>query len=692
MSAKPYGPFEGDRIGEFPVDRVLGEGSFGITYLAKDLNLGRPVAIKEFYPHDFVRRDHSGTIVPQGSKAEEIFHWALGRFSDEAQTLAKFAHRNIVPVFQFIPNLHGTAYIVMEYVEGVTLEDWVRQGLPGREDTLSVFRQLLDGCSAMHQIGILHRDIKPKNIMLRTKNGHVHAGVQRELTPVLIDFGSSRDLALQQDGFSALVTDGFSPPEQYSRNSLQGEPVDIYALACTFYYLLTGLTPPTAAARFEEPLAPVPAARVALFGNRLVRAVLTGMELRVGNRPSSIAAWRKSLGLDEPQIDEGPDWRRRALIGAAAATLAGLGGAAWLLRPKSALSNFARPLNVAWQHELGSIYGDSYPQVRTTTAGGAIVAANVIGNDTAPSMRALRIAANGNLDGDWRDSNTEGMATTILATPDGGAFIGGGVGGKATLVRLGSDWREIWRKEVGSGGITAILPNDTGIIMGIEGLDFTGAEIVAVDKNGNPAWRTAIDKGRNETIQRMIALRAGGYAALGWGVESRDTPNGKLNQNYTFVALLDSEGNSRNRPQTKGLGAATGWAIAEADGIIYVSGWTNDGRKGSSARMFLWAIDYSGATQWLRWDYPSSPSSGHGLAAADGGMLYVAGWSGEPQQMRIAQIGPNGDLNWDMIAPAIGKISTILDLALKPSGSGYAIGAMESSNGEFQLLMTKLDI
>ncbi len=686
-----------NEIGHFFIDRVLGQGSFGITYLAIDPGLRRKVAIKEFFPSDYARRDDSGTIVPNDERAEATFNWALDRFSEEALTLAKFSHRNIVRVIEFIPRLHQTAYIVMDYVEGVTVESWIETSLtkdgqlPGKEECLSVFRQLLDGCSAMHRIGILHRDIKPKNIMLRTDHGDIHFGMERELVPVLIDFGSSRDLALQQDGFSALVTDGFSPPEQYSRNSVQGEYSDIYALACTFYFILSGKEPPHASARLVEPLPPISPERSKLFGSSLIGAVLAGMELQVGKRPTSIMAWRKMLKLDEA-VRETPLTRRSLIIGGAVATAGIIGTGVWLYRQSSPLSNFARPLAITWQYELGAIFPDSYPQVRVSQDGGAIIAANILGPDAVPRMRAVRLNPNGQQSADWQDTAPDGMATAILQAADNGAFVGGSQAGQAMLVRLGSDWREQWRKDIGKGTVTAVLPTRDGIILGIEGPDFSGAEIVAMDQTGKLAWRTGIDKGKAETIQRMIALEGGGYAVLGWGVESRDTPGGKLNESYTFVALLDAEGNSRNRPQTKGMGAATAWGITEADDVIYVVGKTSDGRKPDSAtRMFIWAIDHSGATQWLRWDYPELPSGGRGIAAADGGLLYVGGWSGEQQRMRFSQIGPGGDLAWDMIAPAAGRISAVFDLAIGPEGDGFAIGGAQMKDDIFQLLVTKLN-
>lgn len=683
----------GDRIGDFVIERVLGKGSFGITYLASDTALDRKVAIKEFFPDNIVRRERNGTIVPHGGDAENVYHWALERFSDEARTLAKFTHPNIVRVLQLIPSLHGTAYIVMEYVEGVTLEEWVeREGLPNRDDTLAIFRQLLDGCGAVHRIGILHRDIKPFNIMLR----HKRAGEEGDIAPVLIDFGNSRDLALQQKGFTAVVTDCYSPPEQYSGKSVQNDATDIYALACTMHFLLTGHAPPVSAARHEEELEKVPPARAALFGDRLINGVLRGMELKVVNRPQTIAAWREMLGIDAPAVVEdikptGTSRRGLLIGGAGVAVLAAAGGTAWFLRRTDPLSGFQQPLAIGWRKELGTVGPDPFVQI-AATANGAVLAAHAMGDDGLPRMRVLRLGEDGTIGAEWRDEAADGEATSILPTADGGAFVGGRVGEKAVLVRLGPNWRPRWRYEAEKGRVTAVLATPAGAIMGIEGVENSGSQIVAVDAGGKLAWRIAIDKGRNETIQRMIALKSGGYAVLGWGVQARDTPQGVLNQNYAWTALLDGEGNSRNRPQTNGLGAATGWAIAEVGNTIFVAGRTSDGRPDSPSRLLLWSIDATGATRWQRWDYPATPSSGRALAASEDGALYVGGWSGAPLHMRLAQIGPEGDLLWDMVEPAKEPQSAIIDLAMRPAGGGFAVATAPVSDGLNRLIVTKIAV
>ena len=231
----------GARIADYELIEVLGDpGSFGITYRATDLHLKRDVAIKEYFPAEYAVRRTDGLVAPRDESRRSTFEWGLERFSEEARTLAQFDHRNIVKVLRLIADVNGTAYIVMELVRGRTLESIVLDTGPMEAAAFNpLFAQLLDGCAAIHGIGILHRDVKPSNIIVTA------AGA-----PVLIDFGAARDLALQKKaGFTAIVTDTYSPPEQYSREQPQGPWTDIYALAATAYFALSGGPPPPSTAR-----------------------------------------------------------------------------------------------------------------------------------------------------------------------------------------------------------------------------------------------------------------------------------------------------------------------------------------------------------------------------------------------------------------------------------------------------------
>ncbi|MBU2569310.1 MAG: protein kinase, partial [Gammaproteobacteria bacterium] len=230
----------GFQLHEYRIDAVLGAGGFGITYLAQDLHLNKPVVIKEYLPTDLAVREASVTVAPKSTRDQDAYQWGLERFMAEAQTLAQFKHPNIVQVFRYF-TAHGTAYIVMDYEQGESLSAYLdRLQRPLNEaEALSIFLPVLDGVRAVHQAEFLHRDIKPDNIFLRTNS-----------TPILIDFGAARmALGERSRSLSVVVSAGFAPFEQYSSQGRQGPWTDIYALGATLYRAITGNAPPEATER-----------------------------------------------------------------------------------------------------------------------------------------------------------------------------------------------------------------------------------------------------------------------------------------------------------------------------------------------------------------------------------------------------------------------------------------------------------
>ena len=211
----------GDRIEEFEVVRELGAGGFGITYLARDLQLDRGVAVKEYLPQEWGTRRFDGTIGPRSSSVEADFQWGLKRFLDEARILARLNHPQVVRVYRVI-EANGTAYLVMEYIEG---------------------RSLAAGLAEVHRADLLHRDIKPANVMLREGDG----------SPVLIDFGAARQQMGQHSrSMTAVLTPGYAPIEQYSSRGRQGPWTDIYALGAVAYAALGGRPPEESIERIRE--------------------------------------------------------------------------------------------------------------------------------------------------------------------------------------------------------------------------------------------------------------------------------------------------------------------------------------------------------------------------------------------------------------------------------------------------------
>ena len=218
----------------YTIKKILGQGGFGITYLAEDTNLDQEVAIKEFLPVEMAVRDQSASVHPVSGEYGEQFEWGLDRFMSEAQTLARFKHPNIVRVFTVFPE-NNTAYMVMEYEHGRGLHELLKNKNTLSEAKLkAIVLPILDGLKKVHAAGFIHRDIKPANIFIREDG-----------SPVLLDFGSARQSFGQQTRtLTTMVSPGFAPFEQYvSKSDKQGPWTDIYGLGATLYRAVIGVSP-----------------------------------------------------------------------------------------------------------------------------------------------------------------------------------------------------------------------------------------------------------------------------------------------------------------------------------------------------------------------------------------------------------------------------------------------------------------
>jgi len=280
------------RLHWYVLDRVLGQGGFGITYVARDTNLDTTVAIKEYLPVDVATRRADSSVRSRTDDQAERYRGGLERFIREARTLARFDHANIVRVHSVFEH-NGTAYMVMRFEKGETLAAVLerRQALPEAELKRVLF-PILDGLDLVHGAGFIHRDIKPDNILIREDG-----------SPVLLDFGSARYALGQSRTVTILVAPGYAPIEQYyDSGESQGPWTDIYGLGATCYRAITGHAPMDAIARSkgklgstQEMLLPAVVAGNGRYSDRFLKAVDSALEFSEKDRPQSIPQWRSQL-------------------------------------------------------------------------------------------------------------------------------------------------------------------------------------------------------------------------------------------------------------------------------------------------------------------------------------------------------------------------------------------------------------
>jgi serine/threonine protein kinase len=282
----------GTRLAEFELTKLVGEGGFGIVYLAQDHSLQRRVALKEYMPSSLAQRMGGSQVQVKSERYRETFEAGLKSFINEARLLASFDHPALVKVYRFW-EANGTAYMVMPFLDGTTLKDVLRARgqAPDEAGLRSILGPLTDALQVIHAEQCYHRDIAPDNVML-LPNGRW----------LLLDFGAARRvIGDMTQALTVILKPGYAPVEQYAEipGMKQGAWTDVYALAAVVHYAITGRTPPPSVGRLlNDTYQPLVQAAAGRYSEGFLAAIDRALSVRPEQRTQTIAQLRAELGLD----------------------------------------------------------------------------------------------------------------------------------------------------------------------------------------------------------------------------------------------------------------------------------------------------------------------------------------------------------------------------------------------------------
>lgn len=285
--------------GQYIIQNVLGQGGFGITYLAEDIQLKINVAVKEFFPESLVmRQSETPTVTAYSGGRLENFSYGIQSFLEEARVLAQFqGDPNIVGVRSYFEE-NGTAYFVMDYVEGINFKTYIQEhgGRLSWDEAWEILSPVMDALSTVHRKGVIHRDVTPDNILIASDH-----------TVKLLDFGAARyNVGDRSQSMDVVLKAGYAPKEQYTRKGRQGPYTDVYSVAACFYAALCGYLPPESLDRMEEDdLVPLSTRGVKLPEDA-EKAILIGLEVNPADRFQTMETFKYALmgGTDQTQQKE----------------------------------------------------------------------------------------------------------------------------------------------------------------------------------------------------------------------------------------------------------------------------------------------------------------------------------------------------------------------------------------------------
>lgn len=278
----------GESVENYLIERVIGGGGFSIVYRAFDGALGESVVLKEYFPNLLATRSQDNEIVPITNSKKLAFDVGMQQFFAEAYALSKINHPNVINIINVF-RCNSTAYMVSKLQPGKDLRWMIKRCQDGLDQAFiqKVIPPIISGVDTLHRNGILHLDIKPANILLRTQGG-----------PLLLDFGASKTMS-RQERFSSFqtLTPGFAPSEQYNKQEL-GPGSDIYAIGATIYASVTGHPPPSSLKREQkehELKLKVAEKNVSMS---VIEALKWALELEMEKRPQNIREFANLLLKD----------------------------------------------------------------------------------------------------------------------------------------------------------------------------------------------------------------------------------------------------------------------------------------------------------------------------------------------------------------------------------------------------------
>ena len=314
--------------GKYLVGPVLGQGGFGITYVGYDLNMEAKIAIKEYFPVELVSRDtttmHGDRVLSLSGEKSVTYKAGLKKYVAEAQNVSQFSEiPGVVSVKDFF-YANETAYIVMEFIDGISLKDYLKEkgGRLSEDETLIIMKPVLEALVQVHKAGIIHRDISPDNIMLTFKDGNAHNQIG---SVKLIDFGAARMTEKNdQKSLTIILKHGYAPEEQYRTHGEQGAWTDVYALCAVLYRMMTGETPVPAMDRmFKDELKTLEQCGAKISANTSA-AILKGLAVKKEDRIQNVSELISAL-YEGAKVKPATSMKSTALSGKRGSWIIGIG-------------------------------------------------------------------------------------------------------------------------------------------------------------------------------------------------------------------------------------------------------------------------------------------------------------------------------------------------------------------------------